>query len=219
MRNKKIAIVGADGKMGRLICQRLKVCYSIIKITKKLKLKKNKNISLVIDFASAESSVESAIWCKNMNVPLIIGSTGQTEEQINKIEECGRFVPILKSSNFSIGIQTIFKVLKSFCKNSPNEVTIFETHNKSKKDCPSGTAKEICNVIEKNTESKIQVLSERSGGGFGTHLIKFYFDNEIVEIRHTANSREVFVDGLEKCIEPMIEMKKAQLYGYKDILC
>ena len=217
MNKLKIAIVGAEGKMGSLICQRLNLKYKVIKITKKKKLSKNNNFALVIDFANAESSVETAKWCASNRVSLIIGSTGQSEEQEHEIEKCSEFTPILKCSNFSIGVQTLFKLLKHLCYDCVNEITIFETHGKSKKDAPSGTANDIIKILKAQTNKKIQTLSERAGNGCGTHVIKFYANNEVIEIKHTAISRDVFVDGLEKCIEPMIEMRVPKLYRFNDI--
>ena len=192
--------------------------YSIFKVTKRSKLKKWKRISLVIDFASAESSVDSARFCAEQKIPLIVGSTGQTEEQLTEIEKCGKFVPILKCNNFSMGIQAMLRALEGFCKNGPNEVTVFETHSKSKKDSPSGTANAICNFLKQQTNCQIQVCAERAGDGFGTHKIKFYYNNEIIELQHTALSREVFVSGLEKCIEPMLNKNIAGLFSVSDIL-
>ncbi len=206
-----MAGVGADGKRGKWICQRLSQKYDIVKITERTKLKSNKNISLLIDFASAESSVQSAKWCKANSVPLIIGSTGQSAKQNAEIEECSKVVPIMKCNNFSIGMQSIFNIMKQFCTENLNEIAIIETHSRTKKDAPSGTAGEIFGVLKTCTNKDIQILSERAGNGFGTHRIKFYYDNEVIEIAHTALSREVFVDGLEKCVEPAINAKIAKM--------
>ena len=109
MKKLKIAVVGANGKMGKLLCEKLNDKFDVLKITRECKLDKQ-NICLVVDFASAESSVESAVWCAKHKVPLIVGSTGQTNFQKDEILKASEKTPILIAGNFSVGILLLKKL-------------------------------------------------------------------------------------------------------------
>ena len=130
---KKIIVVGAKGKMGRMLCETLRKEYEIIEIDK------NDNIfdyvgDAVIDFGSAESSVISARFAYQRRVPLIVGSTGQTKEDCKEIFKVGDVAPVMKASNFSLGVLLIKRAITELAKMA-DEICIFEKHHKQKKRC------------------------------------------------------------------------------------
>ena len=216
MKKLKIAVVGANGKMGKLLCEKLSDKFDVLKITRECKLDKQ-NICLVVDFASAESSVESAVWCAKHKVPLIVGSTGQTNFQKDEILKASEKTPILIAGNFSVGILLLKKLLKTVDFELVEDIVIFEKHHKNKKDKPSGTALELENLIRSKTSRHADVLVERGGKEIGTHKIDLYFENELISIKHQAFSRECFTDGVLLAVEFMFQQKERKLFSFEDV--
>ena len=216
MKKLKIAVVGANGKMGKLLCEKLNDKFDVLKITRECKLDKQ-NVCLVVDFASAESSVESAVWCAKNKVPLIVGSTGQTNFQKDEILKASEKTPILIAGNFSVGILLLKKLLKTVDFELVEDIVIFEKHHKNKKDEPSGTALELENLIRSKTSRHADVLVERGGKEIGTHKIDLYFENELISIKHQAFSRECFADGVLLAVEFMFQQKERKLFSFEDV--
>lgn len=213
---RKIAVVGGKGKMGSAVCRALAKDYEVVVIGRQDKL--TGNISLVIDFGTAESSVISAIWCKENNVPLIIGSTGQTDAQMKTILDCSKFVPILKSDNFSFGLVLFKKALKTIISRNAEDVIIFEKHHREKKDSPSGTAINLKQHIQNFYDKNIQTLSLRGGKEIGTHTVDCYFENEMLSISHKAFSRDAFADGVAVSADWMLKAaRQNRLYSFDEI--
>ena len=102
---KRIAVVGYKGKMGGAVFNHLKTKgFAVVGVDKDDSLEDLSGVGLVIDFGGAESSAISAKWCEKNGVAIIIGSTGQTDEQNEIIESASKKVAVLKAGNFSIGI-------------------------------------------------------------------------------------------------------------------
>lgn len=205
MKNSKtIAVVGAGGKMGTAICNKLKDMFEIVKVEMENSLEDylNKRIDLVIDFSTARQSVVSANFCAKNNIPLIIGTTGQSEYEMNQIKSASKKTKIIISSNFSLGIfiiKQLISKLKYLLKNQVCDITIIEKHHKNKLDSPSGTALMIKNEIQnalKDEKFSLNILSERGGKEIGTHQIDIYFGDELISLSHKAFSRDAFVDGV-----------------------
>lgn len=215
---KIIAIVGANGKMGKEICKKLQKKFKIIKIDLNNSLEEAKNSNLIIDFASANSSVETAKFCSKNKIKLIIGSTGQTDFQIKEIEEASNQTPILISSNFSLGIFIQKKISELILSLTNSQISIFEKHHSEKKDIPSGTAILISNHIQSLTGTKPTILSERGGREIGTHKIDFYFGDELLSVTHQAFSRECFACGVVKAVEFMLLVSDSRLYSFDEVL-
>lgn len=215
---KTVAVVGANGKMGRLICEGLESDYSVVKIEKNDDINSFDGLDLVIDFASAESSASSANYCESHKVRLIVGATGQTEKQLSVIKKASKSVPVLIAGNFSVGIVLIKKALAEVLKRvRAEDIVIFEKHHKAKVDQPSGTALEIASFI-KNISGKVpQILSERGGKEIGTHSIDIYFKDEVINFKHQAFSRDAFVSGVIKATEFLLSQDKPDLYDYENI--
>ena len=217
-KNKIIAIVGAYGKMGKILCEKIKSNFEIIEITENNSLYDYKNIDMVIDFSSASQSVRSAIYCKEFKIPLIIGATGQTETQRNEIIEASKFIPIMMSGNYSYGILVIKKLIEligNYFKTIKSDITIIEKHHSEKKDSPSGTALILSEEIEQKLNIKPVILSERGGKEIGEHKIDIYFENELISISHKAFSRECFADGVIKCIDRMLNINKNGIFKFE----
>ena len=214
---KKILVVGVKGKMGSAVCNVLKNDYEIVEA------KRNGNwadfkVDLIIDFGSASSSVIAAEVASKMKVPLIIGSTGQSKEQFEKIDKLCAGLPYLVCSNFSVGIVLLKCAIDNVLKVKIDEIAIFEKHHKEKKDAPSGTALSLERFIKDKQNAKVQMLSLRGGKEIGTHKVSFYFGSELLEISHTAFSREAFADGVKIAVDFMLKQKTAKRYDFDEII-
>lgn len=217
--NKVIAVVGAKGKMGSEVCKSLSDVFDVVEIDKNDSLFEYGNIDLVIDFASAESSVQSAEYCFKNQIPLIVGSTGQSEEELIEIQKVASVAPLVISANFSIGI-AIFKHLiqkmSAFC-SFFEDVIVFEKHHKQKKDAPSGTAKELQKQIYESFDLNAEIIAERGGKEIGTHVMDMYFGDEVLSVKHQAFSRKAFSDGV-KLVTLNIWKKQKGVYEFADFV-
>jgi len=193
---EKIAVVGHKGRMGSLITKELQKDFEVVKIGRENSLSEMKGASLVIDFASHESSVVSAEYCLKNNIPLIIGSTGQTKEENKRIEEISKQIRLIKKANFSKGINVLKQFIEEVLKLEPERFEIIEKHHKNKKDAPSGTALELENFIRQKFDGDIKIKWVREGEEMGEHEVVAYLHDEKLSFKHNVFSRDAFVLGL-----------------------
>lgn len=201
---KKIAVVGYKGKMGEPIFLALKGNYDVVGIGRADSLDQFDDLDLVIDFASGESSVKSAEYCLKRNIPIIIGATGQTEQEESRLKEISKSIKVVKKSNFSIGFEMLLKVIDSCLKSDPVQIEIFEKHHINKKDSPSGTAIELKKYIENKCERCVEIHSIREGDEKGEHIILFKYIDESISIKHNVFLRQAFVEGCVKEVENLL---------------
>ena len=176
---------------------------------------------VVIDFSRPESSLKVLNKCVNFKKPLLIGTTGFNENQIETIVKASKEIPILLSFNMSKGIFILKKSIKDFL--SSNELSleciIEEVHHKNKVDSPSGTAIELQRLIKENNISNnvtsINIKSERTLDVFGIHKVVFFNNSENIEFKHEALSRKVFATGAVN-IAKLILKNEPKLYTTED---
>lgn len=215
---KTIAVVGANGKMGSAVCKKLENDFKLVKIDIGDRLEDAGKLDLVIDFGSHLSSVISAKFCRENHVRLLVGSTGQSKEEMAVIENASKHVPVLVAGNFSVGVSLLKKTLSQVLKIGADDVVIIEKHHRQKADSPSGTALEIAGVIEKQTNRFPQILSERGGKEIGTHTIDIYFGDEVLRFEHQAFSRDVFADGAKLAAKFLLSKNKPAMLSFDDVL-
>ncbi len=201
---KKIAVVGCKGKMGSLISKELEKDYIICGVTRENCLEDFEDVSLVIDFATHESSLTSAEFCLKKGVPLIIGSTGQTEQENERINEISKQILVIKKANFSRGIEVLKMFIENVSKLKPDRFEIIEKHHKHKKDKPSGTALELEKFIKEKCDCDIKIYSIREGEEMGEHSVVVYIKDEKLVMKHNVYSRETFVRGLVEDVEKVL---------------
>ena len=201
---KKIAIVGYKGRMGKLITKALEEKFDVCGVDRENSLDDFGDISLVIDFASHESSLISAEYCLKKNIPLIIGSTGQTEQENKRINEISKKILLIKKANFSRGIEVLKMFIESVLYINPDRFEIIEKHHKNKKDKPSGTALELEKFIKEKFNGDIKIYSIREGEEMGEHSIAAFVKDEKLMIKHNVYSREAFVRGLVEEVEKVL---------------
>lgn len=233
----KLGITGACGKMGRRIFElasvdkEVEVALALEKkgtplIGRELgKLKVSSNldglflVDVLIDFTDPQAADEHLDYAAKYKKAVVLGTTGLSDAQKDKVQEISKVIPVVFSPNMSIGMNILFSMLSEIAKRlGPDySVEIVEAHHKAKKDSPSGTAKKIVEVISQVTRKDIPVHSLRLGDIFGDHTVVFCGNSERIEIKHQAHSRDLFAVGALKAAK-WLAAKPAGLYSMQDVL-
>ena len=157
-----------------------------------------KDIDLIIDFSIPQNSIQISRFARKENIPMLIGTTGFSEDQLDEINEISKEIPLLIAPNTSMGI-ALFKKILDYSKevlNVASSIEIYEQHHKEKKDSPSGTAINLKDQLKEILSNKdIHIESSREGNSPGVHTIKLSFEDETLEISHKAKDRSIFAKG------------------------
>ncbi len=193
---------------------------------------------VIIDFASAKAVDGLLDYAVDKQIPLVLCTTGLSEEQLNKVDEASKKVAILRSANMSLGINTLFKVLKMISpllSEAGFDIEIVEKHHHLKVDAPSGTALALADVINESLPEKYEYKFDRSqdrirrpqkeigisavrGGTIvGEHEIIFAGEDEVIEVKHTAYSKAVFAKGAVEAAK-YLKGQGAGLYTMKEVI-
>ena len=192
--------------------------------------------NLIIDFSVPCASINILNYAKGKKIPIVIATTGFSNEDLIYIKESSNYIPIFMSSNMSLEIN-VMKLLVSKLAILLNDcdIEIIETHHRNKIDAPSGTALMFANSIKsslnenitytynransksKRSSNEIGIHSVRGGTEIGKHSVLFLGDNESFEITHTVSSRSVFAKGAIKAAEFIIN-KPNGLYSMEDLV-
>jgi len=251
----KIIINGALGKMGRTITEvslkdkNFEIVGLVDLVEKEKIISENlpkvvndveKYIDLsdvVIDFSSPEGTQNVLKFCKIHKKPLVIGTTGHSEEQLEQIKKTSLFIPIVFSPNMSLGVNVLFKLVDLVTKifvDKEYDIEIIETHHNKKKDAPSGTAKKIMEIIKQikpetkfifgrngiigeRSKDEVGVSVVRAGDIVGEHTVLYSTYGERIELKHVATSRETFAKGALLAAKWIVG-KSCGLYNMFDVL-
>jgi len=233
----KLGIAGACGRMGRRIFElasqdkefevalalEKKGTPAIGRDIGKLKISSNQDgvflVDVFIDFTTADAVEANLDYAAKYKKALVLGTTGLTDGQANKVFEVSRVVPVVFSPNFSIGVNTLFAILPEIAvRLGPDYgIEIVEAHHKAKKDSPSGTAKKLAQVLNEAVKKDIPTHSIRLGDIIGDHTVIFCGNSERIEIKHQAHSRDLFCLGALKAAK-WVFGKPAGLYSMQDVL-
>ena len=241
-----IAINGFFGKMGQAILlesQSLDFCTITIGVDKEELIETHSlgnirltsdisehadNFDVVIDFSLPNPSLEVAKICVSLNKPLVIGTTGFTDTDLDEISNYSKHIPILLAPNMSIGVNASFNAISTLSKLLPEyKVHIEETHHKNKVDSPSGTALKFANIVcdargEKlgdisSKDCPITFQSYRKDTEIGVHTITFRGTADEIVFTHTADNRNIFANGALKTAEWLTHQKPG-FYNYKNYM-
>lgn len=171
---------------------------------------------VVIDFSNAKAVDGLLDYCVEKQIPVVLCTTGLSEEQLQEVEEASKKVAVLRSANMSLGINLLMQLLKEATKVlSPAgyDIEIVEKHHNQKLDAPSGTAIALADSINEAADGQYEYVYDRSqvrkkrdkkelgisavrGGTIvGEHEVLFAGIDEVIEFKHTAYSRTVFGKG------------------------
>lgn len=227
----RVLINGCNGRMGQEVAKRVAQTQDIEVLcgVDKIDIGDNNfpvftNISeinlipdVIIDFSIPKATLSILEFAKQNSIPLVIATTGFSDDEKNILNEYSKYIPIFMSSNMSYEINLMSKIIAEVCKKLPNsDIEIIETHHNKKIDSPSGTALLLANSInsalynemyyeynrhskrEKRNKKEIGIHSIRGGNEVGKHTVIFFGENESFEITHNVLSRSVFADGAIK---------------------
>lgn len=193
---------------------------------------------VVIDFSSSKGTDKLLEYCVDKKMPLVLCTTGLSEEQLNKVHEASKTIPVLKSANMSLGINTIMKLLKEATKvlaPAGYDIEIVERHHNQKVDAPSGTALALADTINEQLDNEYEYKFDRSGdrikrpkkeigisavrGGtiVGDHEVIFAGIDEVIEINHHAYSKAVFGKGAVQAAK-FLAGKEPGMYDMSNVI-
>ncbi len=197
------------------------------------------SMDVFIDFTTPAATMKHLTELIDAKKPMVIGTTGFNPDEIFEIELAAKRIPIVMSSNYSVGVNVMWKILKEATKalKEDYDIDIIEEHHRMKKDAPSGTAITTAEVIlrEKGLDPKsnmvfgrdgrnnernrdqIGVFAVRAGGIVGEHRVIFGSMGDKLEISHTAISRDTLAMGALKAAKFLMG-KPVGLYSMADVL-
>jgi 4-hydroxy-tetrahydrodipicolinate reductase len=164
---------------------------------------------LVIDFSLPKGTETVMAICRELQKPLLSGTTGLTGVHLHELRVLAETVPVMHATNFSTGVAMLNKLSKVAAAFLPEaDIEIVEKHHRYKKDAPSGTAETLAQMVKGGREvvygrsgesmrkvNELTVHSIRGGNIVGEHEISFILDNEVITVSHSALNRDIFVDG------------------------
>lgn len=198
----------------------------------------NVEADVIIDFASAKAIDKLLDYVETRKIPVVLCTTGLSEEQLARVEEVSKKVAVLKSANMSLGINTLFKVLKSvspLLAEAGFDIEIVEKHHHFKVDAPSGTALALGDAINESLPEKYEYKFDRSqdriprpkneigfssvrGGTIvGEHDVIFAGEDEVITFSHTAYSKSVFAKGAVEAAK-FLKGQSAGHYTMKEVI-
>lgn len=188
---------------------------------------------VMIDFTVAAATMVNAKIAASKGVALIIGTTGFTPEQDAELTAAIKNVPVVKTTNFSVGVNIFWELVRDAASRLGDyDIEVIESHHRNKKDAPSGTAKTILKIIqdevgkreviygregmtERKTEIGMHVI--RGGDIVGDHAVQFHQNYETIELTHRAYDRAVFARGAVRAAG-WVPTAAPGLYTMKEVL-
>ena len=257
-------VVGAAGKMGGRIIHIIKETPSI-KLSRAIErsdhpaigkdigeviglgkmgvplegLLKKEGGDVLINFSSPQASIESLEFAKEAGLAIVIGTTGLSSEQMNKVKELSKNVRCVLAPNMSVGVNVMFRIVQEVAKvlGPEYDIEILEAHHRLKKDSPSGTAIKLGELIAnavgrdfgkvgvygrkgmvgERTKEEIGMQVVRAGDIVGEHTVLFGGIGERLEIIHRAHSRDNFARGAVRAALWVVNQSNG-LYDMQDVL-
>ncbi len=243
---------GCNGHMGKIICEivaKEKDCEIVAGIDV---VESNNAIfpvytnanecdmpaDVIIDFSTASAVPSILNYAVSKKIPIVICTTGLTEETLKMIDNASKDIPVFRSANMSLGINLLAKLLQNAVKlldDANFDVEIVEKHHNQKIDAPSGTALLLADAMNETMNNKYNYVYDRSSvrqkrdkkelgihavrGGtiVGEHSVIFAGKDEVVEFKHTAMSKEVFAVGAVKAAK-FVAGKPCGKYDMQDVM-
>ncbi len=193
---------------------------------------------VMIDFSSAKATDAVLEYCGSRELPLVLCTTGLSQEQLQKVEETAEKTAVLRSANMSLGINTLLKLLQDAAKvlaAAGFDMEIVERHHNLKVDAPSGTALALADSLneamdhqyhyvydrsqkrEQRDSKEIGLSAVRGGTIVGEHEVIFAGPDEVIEFKHTAYSKTVFAKGAVEAAK-FLKGKAAGMYNMSHVI-
>ena len=198
------------------------------------------NVGAAIDFTVHHFTGDVLKAAIESNTPLVIGTTGHTDEERALIVEAAKTLPIVFAPNYSVGVNTLFYLTRKAAQilgNDRFDIEVTEMHHRHKIDAPSGTARRLLEILNEETDTsyeddiahgrvgnigarpgkEIGMHTLRGGDVVGDHTVMFAADGERVELTHKASSRMTFASGAVRAAI-WLQDQPAGLYDMQDVL-
>lgn len=246
-----VAIMGANGRMGKMVNECIsdrtdcRVVAGIDTFNKQYadfpiyaaidEMKEKPDV--IIDYSNPASLESMLNYAEKNGTPIVIATTGYSDEQMARIKEASKKIAIFFSWNMSLGINLLVDLSKKAAAflGEQFDIEIVEKHHNQKLDAPSGTALMIANGInsefdnskeyiyerhskrQKREKKEIGIHSIRGGTIVGEHEVIFAGKDEVITISHSAASRNVFAVGSVNAAV-FIKDKSAGMYEMADVI-
>ena len=193
---------------------------------------------VLVDFSNSAALSHLLDYCTDKKLPCVLCTTGYSEDQLVQISHASETIPVFRSGNMSLGINLLIQLVKkaSAVLGENFDVEIIEKHHNQKVDAPSGTALMLADaaasalpheseyvydrhsVRQKRSREEIGISSIRGGTIVGEHDVLFCGPDEVVELKHTATSRDVFANGALSAALYLAAVKAPGMYSMDDVL-
>ncbi len=198
----------------------------------------NVEADVIIDFSNAGAVDALLDYCADRKVPVVLCTTGLSEDQLGKVKVASEKTAVLKSANMSLGINLLMKLLQDAAKvlgTAGFDIELVERHHNQKVDAPSGTALALADAINesmddayeyvydrsqvrrKREKKEIGISAVRGGTIVGDHEVIFAGADEVIEFKHTAYSKTVFGKGAVEAAK-FLAGKPAGAYDMSDVI-
>ncbi len=194
---------------------------------------------VLIDFTFHEATVKHAKTASQAKKPMVIGTTGFSKSELEKIAELAKEFPVVLAPNMSVGVNLLYKLVETAAKvlGDDYDIEIVEAHHRMKKDAPSGTALQLGRVaaaalgrdfdtvavyerygnIGERSKEEIGIQTVRAGDIVGEHTVLFGGIGERIELVHKASSRDTFAKGAVRAAKWIVNQPPG-LYDMQDVL-
>lgn len=242
----KVIVNGACGRMGKEVLRLLDEGYrgaercgaidafstdpAIVKTPDALTVTGD----VIIDFSHHTATPDICAYAVKTGTPLVLCTTGQTEEELAAIDEAAKSIPVFRSANMSLGVAVLCELAVSAARLYPDaDIEIVEVHHNRKLDAPSGTALMVADRIRevktdatyklgragnaKREKREIGIHAVRMGNVVGEHAVMIGTDTETITIKHEAHSRSLFAEGAVVAASFLVG-QRAGLYDMREML-
>ena len=193
---------------------------------------------MIVDFSVAQAVDGVLAYALKRKMPLVLCTTGLSDKQLEDVKAASSQIPVLRSANMSLGVNTVFKLAAAAAKilgEAGYDIEIVEKHHNKKMDAPSGTALAIADAINeamdhrytykldrsaeraKREANEIGIQAVRGGTIVGEHEVFYCGQDEVIEIKHTAYSKAIFGKGAIQAAR-FLKNQKPGMYQMSDVI-
>ncbi len=240
----KIAIVGAAGRMGRMLCS-LAEADPALEVVARVDVADGfdrawpAGTEAVIDFSFHSAVPGFVARAAAEGIAYVIGTTGLSADEQQAVDAAAQRIPVVQSGNYSLGVNLLLNLVETAARTlgAGYDIEVVEMHHRHKKDAPSGTALMLAKaaaagrgqeldkvsvfgrkgMVGERPEGEIAIHALRGGSVVGDHTVMFAGDVERVEITHKAQSREAFAAGALKAAQ-WAAGRNPGIYTMRDVL-
>ncbi len=242
MKRVRVLLVGAKGRMGQAIAAAAEAADAVIvagfdqgdDLTTEID-----GCEVVVDFSHPSATADVCRTCLGAGKPLVVGTTGHSQDERTLLEGTAKSLPIVFSPNFSVGVNALFWLTRQAAGmlGQDFDLEIVETHHRLKKDAPSGTARKLAEIlcearkldyatnvahgreglVGERPAAEIGMHSIRAGDVVGDHTVTFAGLGERLELTHKASSRDTFAAGALRAAKWVVG-RPPGLYSMEDVL-